>query len=245
MTAIIPSVAPQVTVMLRLRIDLSRSGRSAPSSRRSRRGNPGAPGDRVLVDVGVDRGRRGVLDLGRAGEVGEALGEVDRAVLEREAGHLADHRFGEAGGLLRKRGNASGARGHPRMMHRPSSRCHGLRSQRDLSTLRRGDQSRPEVLRRVRPRARRRLPELWRAIRAGPEVLRRMRDVAAGGAGDAGARPTGPATAPGLAHVCERPSDVSSRCSSPISSASHRSASSTTPKRCAICCRATSISRVR
>ena len=35
--------------------------------------------------------------LGRV-EVGEALGEVDRAVLVGDAGHAADHRVGEAGG---------------------------------------------------------------------------------------------------------------------------------------------------
>ena len=38
-----------------------------------------APGDRVLVDVVADGGRGGVLELGRAREVGEALGQADRA----------------------------------------------------------------------------------------------------------------------------------------------------------------------
>ena len=45
-----------------------------------------APGDRVLVDVGVDGLGDRVLELGRAGEVREALGEADRAVLRPPAG---------------------------------------------------------------------------------------------------------------------------------------------------------------
>ena len=55
-----------------------------------------APGDGVLVDVVPDRAsRRFFQDVG-AGEVGEALREIDGLVLVGEARHPADHRFGEA-----------------------------------------------------------------------------------------------------------------------------------------------------
>ena len=64
----------------------------------------GAPRDCVLVDVVVNRSAGGFLELGRTGEVGEALGEVDRVVLLGDAGHLADDRLGELGGLV---GNAA------------------------------------------------------------------------------------------------------------------------------------------
>ncbi len=56
----------------------------------------GAPGDGVLVDVSVKRRLGRLLELRRAGEVGEALRQVHRIVLQREARHLPDHRFGEA-----------------------------------------------------------------------------------------------------------------------------------------------------
>ncbi len=56
----------------------------------------GAPGDRVLVEVGVERRLGCLLQLVGAGEVGKALREVDRVVGEGEPGHLADHRLGEA-----------------------------------------------------------------------------------------------------------------------------------------------------
>ena len=55
-----------------------------------------APGDRVLVDVGIDRALGGFLHLGRRGEIGESLREVDRAVDRREPRHLADHRLRES-----------------------------------------------------------------------------------------------------------------------------------------------------
>ena len=42
----------------------------------------------VLVDVPVDRGAGGVLHRLGHREVGESLGEVDRAVLLRDARHL-------------------------------------------------------------------------------------------------------------------------------------------------------------
>ena len=40
-----------------------------------------------------------LLELGGGREVGEALGQADRAGLDREAVHLADDRLGEALGL--------------------------------------------------------------------------------------------------------------------------------------------------
>src|SRR3712207_8988954 len=43
----------------------------------------------------------GALQVFGRGEIGEALREVDRAVLQRLARHLADDRFGEAARLLR------------------------------------------------------------------------------------------------------------------------------------------------
>ena len=58
-----------------------------------------SPGDGVLVDVVVD-GRLGrVLELLRAGEVGEALRQVDAAGSRAQARHLADHRLLERAGL--------------------------------------------------------------------------------------------------------------------------------------------------
>ena len=57
-----------------------------------------APGDRVLVDVGVNRVDRGLLDEVGGGKVRVALGEVDGVVDHREAGHFADDRFAEDGG---------------------------------------------------------------------------------------------------------------------------------------------------
>ena len=54
-----------------------------------------APRDRVLVDVGEERGRGRLLQLLRRREVREALGEAHRAGLDREAVHLADDRFRE------------------------------------------------------------------------------------------------------------------------------------------------------
>ena len=93
----IASVAPQQTV-------ISRSGStsipyhcryfSAIASRRRRR----APRDRVLVDVVVDRRARRVLHRLGHREIGQALRQVDRAVLVRHARHLADHRLGERAG---------------------------------------------------------------------------------------------------------------------------------------------------
>jgi hypothetical protein len=76
----------------------------------------GAPGHRILVHVAVDGPAGGRLDLGRRGEVGEALREVDGAVALGEAGHLADHRLGEAGGLggRSELGHGIAVRGAPR-----------------------------------------------------------------------------------------------------------------------------------
>ena len=59
-----------------------------------------APRDGVLVDVVFDRAYRRGLDFVGRREVGEALRQVDGAVRERDARHLADDRFGEAGGFV-------------------------------------------------------------------------------------------------------------------------------------------------
>ena len=67
-----------------------------------------APGDGVLVDVGIDRGRDGRLQLGRAGEVGKALREADRAGRHGQAVHLPDDRFGEPVRLGRDRSSGHG-----------------------------------------------------------------------------------------------------------------------------------------
>ena len=57
----------------------------------------GAPGDGVLIDVGGDGVGRGALQRGGRGEIGKALGQVDGAVAEGQAGHFADDGFGESG----------------------------------------------------------------------------------------------------------------------------------------------------
>lgn len=59
----------------------------------------GAPGDGVLVDVRVDRIGDRSLELRRAGEVGEPLGQADGTGRDRQPVHLADDRFGESIGL--------------------------------------------------------------------------------------------------------------------------------------------------
>jgi hypothetical protein len=51
-----------------------------------------AVADGVLVEVGVDRGLRRLLDEVGAGEIGEALAEVDGVVLRRQPAHLAEDR---------------------------------------------------------------------------------------------------------------------------------------------------------
>ena len=110
MAAIIASVAPQVTVTW-----VSGSIAPQPGKWRGGRGRDrvaqrlAAPGDRVLVDVVVDGRRGGVLELGRAREVGEALGEADRAGRHRQPVHLADDRFAEALGLGRDPRTCHGA----------------------------------------------------------------------------------------------------------------------------------------
>ena len=68
---------------------------------------PGAPGDRVLIDVGLNRGAGGLFHNRRRGKVGESLREIDAAVHLIEPRHLADHRLGELRGFLR-----SGEFGH-------------------------------------------------------------------------------------------------------------------------------------
>ncbi len=95
MVEIIASVEPQQTV-------ISRSGSTATPCVRSKfRGNGvaklfRAPGDGVLVDVRGNRVLRGALDFGGRGKIGKALREIDGAVLQGQARHFADHRFGEA-----------------------------------------------------------------------------------------------------------------------------------------------------
>ncbi len=54
-----------------------------------------SPGDGVLVDVGGDGFLRGLLDLRGRGEIGEALGQIDGAVLHGLARHLTDDGLGE------------------------------------------------------------------------------------------------------------------------------------------------------
>ena len=71
-----------------------------------------APGDRVLVEVGVDRALRRLLHLRGRGEVGEALREVDAAVHRVQSGHLADDRLGETHGSGGK-GRSRGAHQYP------------------------------------------------------------------------------------------------------------------------------------
>lgn len=48
----------------------------------------------VLIEIGVDGGDGGVLDVGRGGEVGEALGEVDGAASLGEMGEFLDWGWG-------------------------------------------------------------------------------------------------------------------------------------------------------
>src|SRR4029079_19608166 len=52
-------------------------------------------GDRLIVVVGGDGFGGGRLELRRAGEVGEALGEADLPGGDRQAVHLADDGLGE------------------------------------------------------------------------------------------------------------------------------------------------------
>ena len=101
-----------------------------------------APGDRVLVDVVVDGLRGRVLQLGRAREVREALGQADRTVLHGQPVHLADDRLGEAGGLGRDARVAHGAKSTARLRRAGAGSVPARRVRR--SARRRG-----------RPRARR------------------------------------------------------------------------------------------
>src|SRR5438270_9680398 len=57
-----------------------------------------APGDRVLVVVGLYGVDGGLFEVHRGGEIGVALGEVDRAVPDRQTRHLADDGLGKVGG---------------------------------------------------------------------------------------------------------------------------------------------------
>ena len=102
-------MAPQQTV-------ISRSGSTATPWMRCEFLGDGvakrlrAPGDRVLIDVRGDGFLRGALDFGGSGKIGKALRKIDGVVLQREARHFADHRFGELLGLRGESG-ASGRRG--------------------------------------------------------------------------------------------------------------------------------------
>jgi hypothetical protein len=60
-----------------------------------------APGDRVLIVVGGDGLGGLLLDVGGGGPIGEALAEIDGAVFDRLAAHLANNGFSERGGFAR------------------------------------------------------------------------------------------------------------------------------------------------
>ena len=62
----------------------------------------GPPGDRILVEVLLADLCQPVQDSPGRLKVREALGEVHRAVLIRNAGHAADYRVGKTGGALRQ-----------------------------------------------------------------------------------------------------------------------------------------------
>ena len=121
--AIIASVAPQETVT-----SVSGSTAQAGYQRLVLARDGGAerrrpPGDGVLVDVVLDgRDGRG-LELRRAGEIGEALGEVDGRVAQGQTRHVADDGLGEPPCLGR------GARHRPSIM-RPVGRAASLASLR-------------------------------------------------------------------------------------------------------------------
>ena len=82
-----------IRVRLPARVEAGGLGGDGPAERRR------AGDDRVLVDVGKERGRGRLLELGRGREVREALGQADGTGLHRQAVHLADDGLGEALGL--------------------------------------------------------------------------------------------------------------------------------------------------
>ena len=98
--AIIASVEPQQTVTCS-----SATTGDAVAPRELARDRlaqrPRAPGDRVLVDVGVDRRARRLLDRRRRRKIRKSLRQIDAAVQLVEPRHLADDRLGELRGFLR------------------------------------------------------------------------------------------------------------------------------------------------
>src|SRR6185436_17654908 len=61
----------------------------------------GPPSDGVLVDVVGDGLLSGGLQVGRGGEVREALSQVDGPLLQGQTRHLTDDRLSEVSGALR------------------------------------------------------------------------------------------------------------------------------------------------
>ena len=82
-----------IRVRLPARVEAGGLGGDGPPERRR------AGDDRVLVDVGEERGRGRLLELDRGREVRKALGQADGAGLDRQAVHLPDDGLGEALGL--------------------------------------------------------------------------------------------------------------------------------------------------
>ena len=142
----IASVLPQVTVISVSGSTLSprcQSACSAIASRRLLR----TPGDRVLVDVVLDRPAGRVLDLARGREIGHSLRQIDRAVLASLDRHAPDHALGEPRGLLRDQGKlhrfGASVRITWSMVRRSTRRDGDSRSQTNPSTLPARDDPRP------------------------------------------------------------------------------------------------------
>jgi hypothetical protein len=55
----------------------------------------GAPGDRVLVDISLNRGARRVFETWWVAKSGKPLREIDGVELLRQPGHFPDDRLGE------------------------------------------------------------------------------------------------------------------------------------------------------
>src|SRR5439155_4744672 len=61
----------------------------------------GAPRNRILIDVALNGGARGVFQRLVRGKIRKALRQIDRVEFLRQPRHLADHRLGKLRGLLR------------------------------------------------------------------------------------------------------------------------------------------------
>src|SRR6266508_6267348 len=109
------SVAPLVTVT-----SVCQSMPGLPHLRQARH-------RRILVEVGIDRGCGGLLDEIGAGEIWEALAEIDRAVLGRQRAHLGEDRGAEAGDAAGK------AIGHGLLLARRATTAPSF--SRDVQTL--------------------------------------------------------------------------------------------------------------